>query len=345
MRRGDDGFALVSTLWFMALLALVAVLVEGWISRALDRATVLQERVASDAALSGALDRFLFMLASGGASPRGLELVPAAGAGGGSPGGSPAQGNNLPPNTPYVALDGRPYRLGDVTLRLQDEGGLHDVNTAVQPTLNQLLESYGIGANDAARLIGALAAYEKKPANPRARTAPEPDYARAGLPPPRHARLVTPWELYRVAGWAQAEALWQAPSPLAEMATIGPVGGLDINTAPVKVLATATGMGEREAARLVAGRQLHPITDPRELPSTIRPSEDRPVQLTPGPIIRATLSAAGDPLDHIISIRMTPGAAAPYRIDYAVDLPQSAAPDGLPPPAPLPQLPPAAPPH
>src|SRR5262249_22592348 len=160
--------------------------------------------------------------------------------------------------------------------------------------------SYGIGRNDAALLISTLAAYEKKPANPRARAAPDADYARAGLPQPRHARLLTPWELYRVAGWAQAAALWQPASPLAEMTTMGPVGGLDVNTAPARVLATATGMGEREAARLVAGRELHPIIDPRDLPTAIRPNEDRPAQLTPAPIVRATLSAAGDPLDHIV---------------------------------------------
>ena len=52
--RREDGFALVTTLWFLALLALVAVVVEGWISAALERATALQERVESRAALIGA---------------------------------------------------------------------------------------------------------------------------------------------------------------------------------------------------------------------------------------------------------------------------------------------------
>jgi len=47
--------------------------------------------------------------------------------------------------------------------------------------------------------------------------------------------------------------------------------------------------------------------------------------LLPSNIIRLKLSEMDDPLVHIVSIRLTPGAAAPYRIDYVVDLPADAA--------------------
>ncbi len=36
-RPGEGGFVLIATLWFVALLALVAVIIAGWMSRSLDR--------------------------------------------------------------------------------------------------------------------------------------------------------------------------------------------------------------------------------------------------------------------------------------------------------------------
>ena len=76
--RREDGFALVTTLWFLALLALVAVVVEGWISAALERATALQERVESRAALIGATDHLALVMVTSGFSARGIEFVPQA---------------------------------------------------------------------------------------------------------------------------------------------------------------------------------------------------------------------------------------------------------------------------
>ena len=101
--RREDGFALVTTLWLLALLALVAVIVEGWISTALERAFALQERTETRAALIGATDRLAFLMATSGFSARGLELVPQASS-------APRTGASLPPRSPYIALDGRPYR-------------------------------------------------------------------------------------------------------------------------------------------------------------------------------------------------------------------------------------------
>jgi type II secretory pathway component PulK len=334
IRRGEEGFALVTALWFLALLALVAVIVEGWISSALDRATTLKERTASAAALNGAADRIGFMLATGGASPRGLELVPVAA----KPSGAAA---TLPANTPYVALDGRPYRFGSVLLRVQDEGGLFDLHNPAREPLERLLGSYGISIPEADRLAAALALYAKKPAEGQATAITDVAYARAGLAPARYSRLLTPWELYRILGWPQAEALWHGPASFPTLVTTGPVQGLDINTAPAKVLTAFAGIDEREAARLVAGRALSPIADLRDLQGAITAREDQPLQLAPSNIVRLTLTEVSDPLAHIVSVRLTPAGPSPYQIDFAVDLPQQAEPNPAP-AIPLPDLPAAA---
>ena len=320
--RREDGFALVTTLWFLALLALVAVVVEGWISAALERATALQERVESRAALIGATDHLALVMVTSGFSARGIEVVPQASEARGT-------GGTLPPRRPSIALDGRPYRLGSVTVRLQDEGGLYDLSNPARDTLEKLLLGYGVAPSVAENMTAALVSYARKPSNVRAAGASrDADYTHAGLPAPRHAPLLTPWEPYRILGWRQKDALWRGPSSLGDIVTTGPIGGLNINAAPAKILAALTGMDEREAARVVAARTLHPITELGDLPGglgEVAAPVDRPLTLLPSNIIRLKLSEMDDPLVHIVSIRLTPGAAAPYRIDYVVDLPADAA--------------------
>jgi len=335
-RRSDSGFALVSALWFLALLGLVAVIIESWISAALDRAAALQQRVAAGAASIGATDRTIFLLANGEASPRGVELVTAATT---RPANPQAAAPNLPRNTPALALDGRPYSFGGVTLRLQDEGGLYDLSRFSRDSMRALLRGYGVSIAAADRMSAALAVYAKKPADLTARASADAAYARAGLPAPRYARLVTPWELYRVLGWSQADALWRAPSSLADRVTTGPTGGLNINTTSAEVFAALAGLDEQEAERVVASRSRAPMTDLRDLPADIAHGEEQHLQTLPSGTVRLTLTVAGEPLARIVSIRLTPGGTAPYRIDFAVDLPRPAPGASTEPILPLPDLP------
>jgi type II secretory pathway component PulK len=337
-RRGEAGFALVATLWFLALAALVAVVVEGWVAGALDQAQRLKSRTAAAAALNSAVERLAFTIVTGGSSARGLE-----------PERRPPVRlqETAAPAPPAIALDGRPYRIGSVTVRLQDEGGLYDISNPEPASLERLLGGAGIPPSEAAAMIKRLAEYAKRPSpSPLfAGNDGDADYPRAGLPPPRHARLLTPWELYRVLGW-QRGVLWRGPASLADLVTTGPVGGLDVNTAPVAVLAALTGGDAVAAARLVAARALRPVDDIADLlgpGSGLRPDIDRPLVATPSNIIRLHLTVAGEPLMRIVSIRANPAGTAPYRIDYVVDLPPDAAARALAHAAPPPELPLGAP--
>jgi type II secretory pathway component PulK len=340
-RTNQDGFALVTTLWFVALLALVAVIVEGWISTSLDRAFALKARLAVHAELTSVGNRLAFVMLNSGFSPRGLELVPP------DPAEAPRQpatpGAALMPETPFIALDGRPYRIGDVVVRLQDEGGLYDLSNPNRQTLSRLIKSYGTLGTD--NLYAALLDYLGKSADLRADPARDTEYSSAGLPPPRRAPLLTPWELSRVLGWQRISPLRSGPEPLPRMVTIGPVGGLNLNTAPARVLVAITGMDEEAAARIIAERARHPITNALDITSALEqpPSEDQPLFVMPSNIIRLTATVAGDPLLHSIAIRLTPSGPAPYRIDYAVDLPSNAATRFPLRVEPLPELPPTRP--
>jgi len=131
---------------------------------------------------------------------------------------------------------------------------------------------------------------------------------------------------YRVRGWRDAKSLWQEPSTLADLATTGPIGGLNVNTASAKILAAMTLMDERAASRIVASRAASPITDLLDLRALGEGAggEDHPLVLLPGNIIRLKLSEPGEPLMYVVTIRLTPLGKTPYRVEYAVRLPLDA---------------------
>ena len=338
----EDGFILVATLWFVALLALAAVAIEGWILTSLSQATALGERVTARSVLLSAKERVAFILAAGGVSPRGLELLPSDSASAPDAGGPSTTAFAY--NGPFIALDDRPYHLGTVVVRLQDAAGLYDLKNLNRSRLDRFLKGFGVTDGDRERLSTALFDYMGKPADIRASSIREGDYSRAELPPPRHAPLLTPWELLRVLGWGEVKPLWRVSPSVAELATLGPVGGLNVNTAPPKVLVALSDMDESEAARVVLARAIHPITDLRDIQVAAGSvvEEDRPLTVTPSNIIRLQLTEPGEPLMRVSEIRLTPLGSAPYRVDYAFDMPQKAASRTTVAAPPLPELPAAA---
>lgn len=341
-RAGEDGFALVTALFFMALLALIVVVIEGWIVASVDRATSLRDRVADRAAAISALDRVGFALVNGQVGPRGYELSLE----------QPNTGtrtqfgiNGEAPQGPFIAVDGRPYSVGAALIRVQDGSGLYDIGKAGRDTLDKLFKNYGLGEREGAALAAALFDYVGKPNDVSGLR--DADYEAVGLPPPRHAPLLSPWEPLRVLRWGEASALWRGPEPLGDMLTLGPVGSLNANTAPARVLVALAGMDEREAARFVATRA-QPRTNLRDVQAMTGAAnteevEDRPLSLTPSNIMRLSVTEPGDPLRHVIGVRLTPLGPSPFRIDYAIDLPQTAGLANPGTPEPLPALPPSAP--
>jgi len=341
-RTGESGFILVATLWFVALSALVAAIVEGWISSSLDHGAALTRRVAAGAALFSAEQRVAFVMASGSPSPRGLELgLPAASLPEPEEGQPAAAG--APSGGPFIALDERPYRIGDVVVRLQDGAGLYDLNGADRDSLDRLLASYGVPNSKAEVLADALSDYLGRRVDPRTGNIGSVDYRRAGLPQPRHGRLLSPWEPLRILGWAGVDELWRQPAPFPELVTLGPIGALNLNTAPPRVLTALGGMDEREAARVVAVRTAGALTDLRNIATdsaaVIR--EDRPRGVMPSNILRLTLTAPGEPLTRISEIRTTPAGTAPVRVDYTIDMPREEGRRTAADAPPFPELPPA----
>jgi general secretion pathway protein K len=320
----QQGFVLVATLWFVALLALVAVIVGGWVERSLGRASALQDRVTARSEMIGAINRVTFLMLTSYFSPRGLEIPTPEDLAGASPmdvfGFTPSDASQ------FIGLDDRPYRMGDVIIRLQDDHGLYKLNFPDVDTLGRLLAEYGVSYEDSAVLNDRLLDYIDKSPLMRLNGANTESYLRAGRPPPRNNPLLTPWEAYRVLGWDDYPNLWDSPTALPEVTTIRDIGGLNPNTAPAAVLRSIPGLDERAVARLLDYRASQWILNELDLDRATGVA--LPVSLAqfsffPANSLRLTLLSPHDPLAQIVAIRLNPLGPQPYRIDYRVERPQT----------------------
>lgn len=317
---------LVATIWFVALLALVAVLIAGWISRSLDRASALQDGANARSEIISTVDEIVFIMVSGYYSPRGLEL-----------GNGEILAQEMMPDTlafalragnPFIALDDRPYRSGDLVLRLQDDHGLFKLNFPDSYLFPGLLREYGIPYQDRAVLVDRLLDYTERSELFRLNGANADSYRRAGRQPPRGSLLLTPWEAHRVLGWDDYSNLWSGPQPLGAIATVRDIAGLNVNTAPETVLRALPGVDDRAVQRLLRYRATRLMMEPLDVDlaaGTALPVDPLMFTYFPADSLRLTVVAAHDPLVHTIAIRLRPIGPIPYRIDYAVDRPQTAA--------------------
>jgi type II secretory pathway component PulK len=322
-RESESGFALLAAIWFVVVLALVAVVIAGWMQRSLGLAQRLQERLAAHRATIGAENEVAFRMVTGFFSTRGLEL-PQGEELTGAMAPESALGFAFATQTRYAALDDRPYKLGSVVVRLQDESGLYTLNYPGPVLLGNLLRSYGIGHDDRGVLFDRLLDYMDKSDLYRLNGATAADYLSAGRPPPRNAPLLTPWEALRVLSWNAYPALWRGPDALPDLTTISDTVQLNPNTAPAGILRSLPGMDDAAVERIIKYRARYIIQSPIDLDRAA--GVDIPVDLMqflffPSGNLRVTILSAKDPLVHRLALRRTPIGEAPYRVDYAVDLP------------------------
>jgi hypothetical protein len=320
---GEAGFVLIAAIWFVALLALLGVVIAGWMARSTARTAALADRFALQAEADDAVNRVAWLMASNFFSQRGLELlqgedwVRAA-----TPGTAYVDPTAA---TPYLALDDRPYRMGPLAVRLQDLQGLFDLNTTTSEVLDDLLRVYQVPYTARGAMIDRLLAYAGR-SESRDAGGDSGDYLGAGRPPPRDALLLTPWEAARVLGWDAWPQFWQGADPLAETTTTGGSAAINLNTAPALVLGTLPGFDDQAIAALIDYRRSFLLSGPIDIDRAT--GVDMPYNLYryaffPDGRLRLTLTAPPTPFREVVEIRQTPLSAAPYRVDYAVDLPES----------------------
>jgi hypothetical protein len=232
-----------------------------------------------------------------------------------------------PKDSTYIGLDSRPYRFGHGVIALQDNKGLFNLSDAVGYTFGQIMEQYGVPAGDREMLFDRLEDYQNKGPFKRLNGANRDDYVRAGRTPPRDAPVITPWEPLRILGWDSETNLWHAREPFWDIATVSQSHGINPNTAPAMVLRTLPGLDDNTIKKLIEYRATNQIGNLYQMQELLgRQISISPLMISPFPGNNLRLKAAfpNDPLEHIVSIALTPTGDAPYRIDYAVELPRAA---------------------
>jgi len=295
--RKQRGFVLVLTLWVLVIVALAAGYFADRVARSIELAQQSRQNTRAVINMAGTRAEILYRLGTTSVTEYGLS-----------------RGNTV------IALDNRPYHGLDNTLvRLQDNRGLLNLNTADDGRLQRLLGLLGIPAEKRNHLIDTLHDFTDADDLHRLNGAEKEEYLALNLPPPANSNLITPWEAKRIIGWRDAPQLWNN-GRLVALTTTSTSFGLNPNTAPAEVLATLPGVTEEIAQLIIAQRKLSPIMHSGQLAAiTSIPGQqlEDVIGILPSDSIRITQSAPGLAWAIQYNITLTPNSNdAPWRTDY-----------------------------
>jgi len=346
-REGQGGFVLAATIWTVAILALVAALASAWVGQSLEAAEQRRQMVEIEVRLAGAQASAIYILSTQVMSGRGLEISTPADRKGPAftdPMAPPPQGQT------YVRLDGSLYEAMGVRTALQDARGLVNLSFATDDDLYRLLATLNLPATERSPALARLRDYTDPDDQLRLNGAEKKEYLAANLPPPPNSGMLTPFEVRRIFGWPRLVADIRRFRTWYNSSTTGTSVGLNLNTAPLEVLALVRNMNEEGARKLIVARQTRPlisIADASAIAGVPIPDEPFYFIFFPADSVRIRLQAPGSPRLRDVMVRMTPTATTlPWRVDYMLDLPAGQLPGERPMEAaalaPLPGLPRAA---
>lgn len=322
-RRRQDGFVLVATIWMIVFMAAAAAILGRWIEQGLDRAFALQQRIEAEQELFSAEQQVLYLLTSNLFSARGLEVL-------NEDQWSDAQANrtpfdNAPRGDDYLYLDATPYRHGDVTVRVQDNRGLINLNFVSLVDLEKMLDQMGVPVEAREVLVARLQDYVDDDDLRRINGAEEADYRRDGLRPPRNGPLLSVWEARQIPGWADWPGLWDMQSGLPAFATASLSVGLNPNTAPAGALRLLPGLNDQGVEALLEARRTMTLFSPGQMSDlTGLTLGIDPLRMIffPSTNLRITLSSPHLPRVRRISMRLLPaGLRQPWSLDTVLELP------------------------
>lgn len=299
MCRAEKGFILAATLWFLVILTIAASYFAERLNHSQQLAQLARAKWQAELDFSNTRAEILFRLATTPLTAYGLG----------------------PDFQSGIMLDNRSYRgFGNSLLRLQDNRGLINLNTVDDATLQRFLGVLEIPANMRGRMIDTLRDYMDEDNLRRLNGAEADDYRSLNLPPPRNAKLMTPFEPQRIIGWREVPQLWE-DDRLPNLTSVAGSVALNPNTAPWQVLATLPGVTQEIAHAIIVRRQLEPIAHAGQITAmTGVPLQAlfAPQIITlPANAIRVVHSSPDVPWAVQYNVTLTPdGANAPWRIDY-----------------------------
>lgn len=284
-RAGERGIALVLVLWVLALLSVLAV---GFASNARTELLIVRNQVEAARARA--------------AAEAGISLAI-------------LQMTQLDRDLRWIA-DGREHILAygqdRIQVRVQDEAGKIDINSAPDELLEGLFRSVGVDGGLANRLVDAIADWKDPDDLRRASGAEAADYGAAGRPyVPRNGPFLAVDELRLVLG--MTPALFARIRPFitvySQSARINPL------TAPAEVIRSLPGISLEQAELYVAARATLDVPQAAMLPALIG-AERYLARLAPQTVTissEAHTARGGSFVREAVAV-FTRTPAAPYRL-------------------------------
>ena len=232
-----------------------------------------------------------------------------------------------------IRLDGTAYQgIGRISFAVQDDRGLLGVNWASPAWIARVFDNAGVPPQARVALAERLLDYQDADDLYRINSGERDAYLKAGRPPPSNRALATPLELRRVMGWDEALAAFDDLA-IIDTFTVERSPSINVNTAPLRVLRTLTGVDEASAQRIIALRTVAALLNISALGQILgtMPPESEDLFLYPGSTgVSKLWSAAGGTVRvlHWTLTALDDGSqpwhiGQPWHIDYEFTLPQS----------------------
>ncbi len=309
------GFILATTVWMVAILAILAGIFHSYVEREVSQAQRLKDRVQTELDMRATLVSLRYLLATRRFTYAGVTVLPedqglfvtAEGVADVSP-----LGNEL-------RLDGRLYRgLGSTVFTLQDQAGLLGLNTPLSESFFTELLREKVSTQKARELSASLEDYIDENTERRFNGAEAGAYRRAGRPAPTNWFLRSHLELRDVLGWEQ----FLEQNDWYEYVANTHANVLNVNTAPLPLLSLLMDLDTSQASKVIAARELHPFRSLDGLAATAgvvaEDWEDGRFRFFASDTLRITLSCDGCEYRIVESLELTPeGFYGPWLTDYS----------------------------
>jgi hypothetical protein len=312
----------------IAIVGLLASVINVWVGRAVANAQALAQRTQLELIQSNVRNELVYLLARRPTSYRGLEVGPKVA----MVENSDFMGVMSGPidSGRALRLDGAAFKVAtdpNMIVTVQDTSGLFNLNTMQPPSLRRTLASLGLPEPEVNRLSDTLADYLDDDDLTRLAGAEKAEYERLNLPPPANATLSTPYEAQRVLGWDRVDVLWKGDMERPLLTTCAG-SSLNLNTAPGKVLmASIQGMTEEKLEQALARRAERPFRGTREFAAAadlLMADEPFLYSFLPGSCMLVDVidKVSGQHTRFSLTIdRFSP--MRPWRIDYAIRIPSA----------------------
>lgn len=315
--RGDiHGFVLVTTLWAVAALALLAAYISGIASADVQRAIDEQERFRAELERRSTEATVLYLLATNRMNHRGLVLEDEQ-----QFVGSAERAVRLPNDgNAELSVTGTAYAgVGSTRFSLQDEGGLLSVNAPRFPLFATVLRSAGIPSADVQTIVARVEDYIDADDRQGPDGAEGSDYRQHGKPEPPNWIMASPMELSMVLGVDELinAAQWQRLRPLL---TVRPVNGYNFNTMHPEILTALLDLDGRRNEGVLEERAKRPLTRLNQIAMLSGKHLDidaLEIAILPSRFQRLALWHESLGPRMVVGVELTPlGERAPWRKDY-----------------------------